>query len=139
MTDPSSTRPPTPHTHTPQPDSRNHDLLWLMMAQKVDRPLILTHPAFGKQGQEGGAAPGEVGKVRAPRNAGPGEAETDGYRQGGARCWEGPRLTALCWWVLCQVGAPCQADVTCSERKGNPGAPHAANPVRNRPPGGSAY
>lgn len=67
MTDPGSPWPPTPHSHTPQPDGRNHDLLWLMMAQKVHRPLILTHTAFEKQGEEGGAAPGEVRKVRAPR------------------------------------------------------------------------
>lgn len=67
--------PQAPHSHTPKPSNRKHDLLWLMMKQrheevdrKMDKVLILAYNTFEK-GQEGGATPGDMRKVKAPRRS----------------------------------------------------------------------
>lgn len=59
------TRPPTPHSHTPQPDSRNHDFLWLMMkhrheevAQEAGRPLTLAHMLLKRRDRKQGQLQG---------------------------------------------------------------------------------
>lgn len=52
--------PQAPHSHTPKPSNRKHDLLWLTMKQrheevdrKMDKVLILAYNTFEKR-QEGG-------------------------------------------------------------------------------------
>lgn len=64
-----------PHSHTSQPGNRKHDLLWLIMKwrhgevdQKMEKLLILTYNTFEK-GQEGGATPEDMRRVKALRRS----------------------------------------------------------------------
>lgn len=59
----------------------------------MDSPLILTHNAFEKKGEDRGTAPGDMGKV--PRSSLSPQSLVAELQPGGAWSQEGPQLPAL--------------------------------------------